>query len=231
MNQILKTNRNIDIVFCIDGTGSMTPCLESVKRNALHFQTLFAEEMTKRNTDIDSMRVKVIVFIDYHDDKEEAMQMSRFYELPTDMEEFKSLMDSIVAGGGGDSPENGLEALYFAMKSDFTTGPKDRQIIVLFSDADALPLLERKEEFVYPMDMVDEEGLTNLWACITQDSSIKLRDKNKRLLLFAPDDSKYKELASKFERCIFEPVNMAEGLGDIDFSDIISLIAASASSK
>lgn len=231
MKQLLKTKRNVDIVFCIDGTGSMTPCLDSVKRNALNFQTQFAEEMTKINSDIDSMRIKIIVFRDYHDDKEESMQISRFYELPTDMEEFKSHMDSIVANGGGDSPENGLEALYYAMKSDFTTGPKDRQIVVLFSDADALPLLQRKEEIGYPKDMVDENGLINLWACITQDSSIKLRDKNKRLLIFAPDDTKYKKLASEFERCIFEPVNMAEGLGEINFKDIIKLIAASASSN
>lgn len=231
MKQILKTKRNVDIVFCIDATGSMTPCLESVKRNALNFQTQFAEEMTKSNSDIDSMRVKIIVFRDYHDDGDEAMQISRFYELPTDIEEFKSYMDSIVASGGGDNPENGLEALYYAMKSDFTTEPKDRQIIVLFSDADALPLLERKKEPNYPKDMVDENGLINLWACVTQDSNIKLRDKNKRLLMFAPDDTIYKKLASKVERCIFEPVNMAEGLGDIDFKDIIKLIAASASSN
>ena len=35
------TKRNIDVVFCIDGTGSMAPCIESVKSNARRFHLEF----------------------------------------------------------------------------------------------------------------------------------------------------------------------------------------------
>lgn len=228
-DNILGTKRNIDVVFCIDGTGSMAPCIESVKNNARRFYLDFAAAMTDFGSEIDSMRVKVIVFRDYHDDGDESMVQSSFFELPADNAEFEKFLSDISANGGGDGPENGLEALYYAMKSDFTTGSKDRQVIVLFTDAEALELKQRAGEANYPADMVDEAGLIEMWSCLVQEKGFKLREKNKRLVLFAPDGTKYKELKSKLNRSIFEPVDMAHGLGDIDFKEIIKIIAASAS--
>ncbi len=228
-DNIFGTKRNIDVVFCIDGTGSMAPCIESVKSNARRFHLEFVSAMTDLGSEIDSMRVKVIVFRDYHDDGEQAMVESPFFELPTDTADFEKFLADVSANGGGDGPENGLEAMYYAMKSDFTTGAKDRQVIVLFSDAEALDLKQRASEAGYPADMVDEAGLIEMWACMSQDSSFKLRERNKRLVMFAPDGTKYKALKSKLNRSVFEPVNMSDGLGDIDFKEIIKIIAASAS--
>lgn len=228
-DNIFGTKRNIDVVFCIDGTGSMAPCIESVKSNARRFHLEFVSAMTDLGSEIDSMRVKVIVFRDYHDDGEQAMMESPFFELPTDTADFEKYLADVSANGGGDGPENGLEALYYAMKSDFTTAAKDRQVIVLFTDAEALDLKERSGEAGYPADMVDEAGLVEMWACMAQDPSFRLRERNKRLVMFAPDGTKYKALKSKLNRSVFEPVNMADGLGDIDFKEIIKIIAASAS--
>lgn len=226
---IIGTKRNIDVVFCIDGTGSMAPCIESVKSNARRFHQEFVEEMTNNNSDIDSLRVKVIVFRDYHDDGDQAMCQSPFFELPADVAEFEKYLSDISAFGGGDGPENGLEALYYAMMSDFTTGVKDRQVIVLFSDADALALKERSGEPDYPADMVDEAEFKETWSCLVQKKGFKLREKNKRIVMFAPEGTKYKELKSELNRSVFQPVDMSHGLGDIDFKNIIKIIAASAS--
>ena len=231
LENVTGKKRNIDVVFCIDGTGSMYPCLESVKNNARRFHLEFVSAMTDLGSEIDSMRVKVIVFRDYEYDGAEAMVESPFFELPDDDSEFSDFLAKVSASGGGDGPENGLEALYLAMKSDFTTGPNDRQVIVMFSDANALELKHptRVTNSTYPADMVDYDGLQIAWMCATQDSSFKLREKNKRLVMFAPDGTKYKEISTGFNRTIFEPVDMADGLKDIDFKDIIKIIAASAS--
>ena len=169
------------------------------------------------------------MFRDYHDDGDQAMVESPFFELPTDTADFEKFLADISANGGGDGPENGLEALYYAMKSDFTTAAKDRQVIVLFTDAEALDLKQRASEAGYPSDMVDEAGLIEMWACMAQDPGFKLRERNKRLVMFAPDGTKYKALKAKLNRSVFEPVNMADGLADIDFKEIIKIIAASAS--
>lgn len=230
MTNITLTNRNIDVVFCIDGTGSMGPYIENVKSNARRFYQEFVSEMTKAGSEIDSMRVKVIVFRDYKDDGDDTMIESPFFELPADNAEYDRYLADLEAFGGGKSAEeNGLEALYYAMKSDFTTGSKDRQVIVLFSDADALALKERASEANYPIDMVDEDGLVEMWSCVVQDAGYKLREKNKRLVFFAPKGTKYQTLKGRLNRSLFEPVDMANGLDDIDFKDIIKIIAASAS--
>ena len=226
---IFSTKRNIDVVFCIDGTGSMSPCIEGVKRNARKFHRDFVGEMTRQGSEIDSLRIKVIVFRDYKNEGSDAIRESVFFELPADNADFDAFMAGITAHGGGDSPENGMEALYRAMCSDFTTGAKDRQVIVLFSDADALDLQERSDCEGYPDDMVDEDEFIETWACVGQDETLKLREKNKRLIFFAPAGSKYQSMQSRLNRSIFEPVNMSDGLGDIDFSEILKIIAASAS--
>lgn len=230
-NNIFGTKRNIDMVFCIDGTGSMSPCIDTVKENACRLHLEFASAMTDLGSEIDSMRVKVIVFRDYEDGKDLAMQESPFFELPADQTEFANYMAGVSACGGGDAPENGLEALYYAMKSDFTTGAKDRQVIVLFTDDDALALGERKSLPCYPADMVDETGLIELWSnsAAAQDSSVKLREKNKRLVMFAPSGTKYDELKTKLNRSIFSPVDDMNGLKELKFDVIIKQIAASAS--
>ena len=232
MDNMFKKKRNIDIVFCIDGTGSMSPCIGNVKEHAKRFQLEFAQAMTEKyNSELDSMRARVIVFRDYECD-EDAMVKSDFYELPIDDAEYASFLSGVTACGGGDGPENGFEALYYAMKSDFTTGPNDRQIIVLFTDAEALDLGERKTSGRYPADMVDMDGLLNTWNCAggqMQDSSFKLRERNKRLIIYAPAGTKYEALKTKMNRCVFEPVDPGTGMLEIDFKEIIDLIAASAS--
>ena len=53
--------RRVDIVMCIDGTGSMSPYLETVKKNAERFyQNLAAEMLTHNNTEIDMLRIEFL---------------------------------------------------------------------------------------------------------------------------------------------------------------------------
>lgn len=224
-----STKRNIDIVFCIDGTGSMTPCIDSVKNNARRFYADFAKAMTDMGSEIDMMRIKIIVFRDYKCDGQNSMVESSFFELPAEATEFSSYLDGIRATGGCGEDANGLEALYQAMKSDFTIGTKDRQVIVLFADTTAIPLGKRKNYPGYPRNMVDDKGLLETWMC-TQSHSSKLRERSKRLVLFAPKGSCYEGMKQRYNRSIFIPVQIHSGLDDIAFSDIIKIIAASASS-
>lgn len=222
------TKRNIDIVFCIDATGSMGGIIEDVKANARRFHSDLSNALVKANTEIESLRVKVITFKDYESDND-AMTISSFFELPSDQRDFEATVNAIEANGGGDNPENGLEALYYAMKSDFYTGPKDRQIIVLFTDADALELKSRSGCTNYPEDMVDMKSLEEMWACIGQ-SDCKLRERLKRLVIYAPKGTVYDEKIKNWGRVIYCPVNRDEGLKDVDFSSVIKAIVASATS-
>lgn len=224
-----STTRSVDIVLCIDGTGSMSGVINNVKKNALRFNDELISHLADVGDTVAAVRVKVIVFRDYGCDTD-AMEESPFFEVSgSDSELFSEWMNHVSARGGGDIPENGLEALYFAMKSDFVTGPKDRQVIVLFTDADALPLGERKGAAGYPEDMPDEDGLKDIWDCIDSQShpEIKLREHNRRMVIFAPSDTYYKAFADTMGGVNFQPVDAGTGLDSVDFSEIIKVVAAS----
>ena len=221
------TKRNADVVFCIDGTGSMVPVIENVKEGAVRFHQDLINALVDIGSDIDSVRVRVIVFRDYEDDGKDSMVESPFFELPLDNDLFRSWLDGITASGGGDAPENGLESLYYAFKSDWNVGAKDRQVTVLFTDADALPLKSRASSPDYPEDMVDLDGLINVWNCAVQDPSIKLQKRNKRLVIVAPKGTFYEELAGMLPGSIFKAVESGRGLNDVDFNEIVKLVAAS----
>lgn len=228
-NDIFGTKRNIDIVFCIDGTGSMTPCIDNVKKNAKRFYSDFEKAMKDMGSNIDMMRIKIIEFRDYKSDEDQSMIESRFFELPSEEQEFSAYLNRIEAIGGCGEDANGLEAFYKAMKSDFTTGTKDRQVIVIFADTTAIPLLQRQRYPYYPKDMVDDKGLLETWMC-TQRYPSKLRERNKRLVMFAPKGSVYENMKQRFNRSVFQPVEIHRGMDDISFESIIKIIAASASS-
>lgn len=58
--------RQLDIVMCVDATGSMTATLNAVKANVLNFESNLNTELTKRGTDkFDLIRARVIYYRDY----------------------------------------------------------------------------------------------------------------------------------------------------------------------
>ena len=72
----------VDIVFCIDVTGSMTPILDAVKANALRFYDDVQANLTDKGKNVDELRVRIIAFRDFAADPETALQESSFFRLP-----------------------------------------------------------------------------------------------------------------------------------------------------
>ena len=134
---------SVDIVMCIDATGSMSHILNEVKANALSFYQKFVDAMEEADKGVDQLRIKGIAFRDYGYD-DQPMVESKFFVLPEQGEEFKAFVEGIEAKGGGDTPENALEALTLALKSDWTTeGSKRRHAVLMFTDAPALAFDKR----------------------------------------------------------------------------------------
>jgi len=58
--------RELDLVMCVDGTGSMSNTLNAVKTNALNFEKNMNDEISKRGiAPFEAMRVRVIFYRDY----------------------------------------------------------------------------------------------------------------------------------------------------------------------
>ena len=149
----LKMTYNVDMCFRIDATGSMGPVINTVKQNALSFYKDVVAVMQKKQKIINGMRVKVIVFRDYVAD-EEPMMMTKFFRLPDETAQFEACINSIYAAGGGDEPEDGLEALAYAIRSDWTKeGTKKRNIIVVWTDASTHAIGYARNEPKYPKGM------------------------------------------------------------------------------
>ena len=75
---------HVDMVLCIDATGSMRHVIDIVKENALNFYQDVTTTMKKKNKIINKLRVRVITFRDYLADGERAMMSSEFFTLPDD---------------------------------------------------------------------------------------------------------------------------------------------------
>ena len=216
----------VEIVMCIDATGSMGKIIDKVKKNALMIYHKFMDEMNSKGKRADWVRIKVIAFRDYgYDDV--PMQESKFFNLPDENEEFESFVRNIKAEGGGDPPENALEAIATAIKSDWVaTGVKKRQVILVFTDAAALEFNERSDYAGYPSGMPkDLAELGEWWAGITK---IGTYDKKAgRLVVFAPPLFPWNTLS--WNRYWYSPVKSDGGLDEIEIDTAIRLLVSSIS--
>ena len=223
----MNISRNLDLVFCIDGTGSMRPIMDDIKENAIRLYSQLVEECYVHGASVGALRVKVITFRDYESEGEDAIEESPFFELPDDDDLFSEHLKSIVPGGGAGKGACGYEALHYAMRGEFVHGPKDRQIIVLITDTYPRPMPKRGRKGYYPEHMSKFEDLINDWAGASQNPEITLTPRGKRMVLFAPADSGYRDLATYMKGSIFQPVEKNKGLSDMDFSHIVRIVAAS----
>ena len=157
---------NVDMVFCIDATASMRPVINTVKNNALNFYHDVTAAMERKGKHINEMRIRVIAFRDYLADGDSAMMTTDFFRLPEQSKDFERCVKSIHAKGGGDTPEDGLEALGYAIKSKWTPGgDKRRNIIVVWTDASTHKLGYGKKSPCYPSGMAESFGeLTSWWG-------------------------------------------------------------------
>ena len=125
----------VDIVFCIDVTGSMNPIIDAVKANALGFYDDVQTNLTAKGKNVAQLRVRVVAFRDFVADGDAALEESPFFTLPADRGSFSDFVNGLVAQGGGDAPESGLEAVALAINSPWTTtGDRRRQVIVVWTD-------------------------------------------------------------------------------------------------
>jgi len=142
--------RALDVVMCVDATGSMQNTLSAVQNNISNFKgNLDAAIAAAGYRPFDRTRVRIVYYRDfggmgwlnlpqysyyawYYGLKtpisgsslgdNPALIASNFYDMASssDVSAFKSFVSGQYASGGGDLPESGLECLWNAMNSDWT---------------------------------------------------------------------------------------------------------------
>ena len=215
----------VDLVFCIDVTGSMTPIIDAVKANALRFYDDVQANLTRKGKHIDDLRVRIIAFRDFTAAPDTAIQESSFFTLPEEREIFSAFVDGLLAEGGGDAPESGLEAVALAINSPWTTrGDRRRQVIVVWTDQPAHPLNFAALPIEYASSVPKSfNALTDLW----EDPQGPVGANSKRLILFAPDGPGWSDISASWENVVHHPSQAGGGLSEVDYGTIIDSIGNS----
>ena len=215
----------VDMVFCIDATGSMedntgahTKIINMVKENALRFYDDMLQKMAAKHKPMAQLRVRVICFRDYLADGAEAMKATDFFLLPQQSKEFEDCINGIHADGGGDIPEDGLEALAYAIRSKWTThGVKKRQVIVVWTDAGTHELGYGKSAPNYPKGMPENLSVLEDWWDAMDEYA-------KRLIIYAPDTNYWNYISENWEKVYHIPSAAGDGMSEHDYGEILDLI-------
>ncbi|MBR1759273.1 MAG: VWA domain-containing protein [Lachnospiraceae bacterium] len=220
----------VDMVFCIDSTGSMESTtgeqkkiINVVKENALNFYTDFKKKMEEEKKPLAQLRVRVISFRDYIADGPYAMKGTDFFLLPQQAAEFEECINGIHAEGGGDIPEDGLEALAYAMKSKWTTqGIKKRQVIVVWTDAGTHVLGFGKGSPYYPKGMpANLAELEDWWE--------EMDHYARRLVIFSPLTNYWNYIIDNFEQAYHMETMANAGMADCGYDKILNMLVKSLS--
>ncbi|MCP4185034.1 MAG: hypothetical protein GY761_17270 [Hyphomicrobiales bacterium] len=202
----IPENYVLDIVMCIDATGSMQNTLNSVQQNAATFDTQLRSELgLEANDPRFKIRVRPIYFRDWKDTyyhntrprryRDGLIMASDFYDLDDsgDTSAFQSFLNSEYASGGFDYPEASGACMNEGMRSNWydvenqTDFPEDENltvfpIIVVWTD-NSIQQLWRTQSYMsatQPTSYTSFEAQWNNPAIIPQDPKL--------LILFGPQD-------------------------------------------
>ena len=210
---------NLDIVLCMDATGSMVDMLDKVKESAMGFYDRLKVELDKRHRRVEETRIKVIAFRDMTIG--EPNEVSEWFNLPAQNADYKAFVDKLEARGGGDGPETAIDALSLAMKQDWVkTGSKRRHVIVLWTDAPTkLPGIQKMDPQL-PTTMPE---FIKMWQ---DPQEAKMEKKAKRLAVWAPSDDSWAFVES-MEETNYQEVSPTKELDELSMDLVINYIAES----
>ena len=109
-----RTKGVADVVFLIDVSGSMAPCIDALRTNIEAFiQTLSAGDPANANAaPVRDWRAKVVGYRDIEAAPAEGVQWLEDQPFVRDAAALKAQLAALKAEGGGDEPESLLDALY-----------------------------------------------------------------------------------------------------------------------
>ncbi len=216
-------NYCVDIVICIDTTGSMQRTVEQIKNICKTLYPKLFDSFEENGKNLEALRVKIIAFKDYEFD-DDPMITSDFFNLSGDKTDqtqaLVEFIENLNVGGGGDISENSLEALALAMQSDWTqVGDKQRHMILLYTDAPPKELGKCANSPLYP------QGIPTSFEEIYSEWENQINLRSKRLLIFAPKHETWEKMI-EWNFTFFTPTDESSVYSGIDEEEQLYLIKA-----
>jgi len=227
----IKAKGRGDIVFVVDITSSMTPCIEGVKES---FKGFFSN-LKKLGVSMDGedvpWRIKFVTFkdLDCATDTEPKLDTDRPFV--SSEEDVNREIDSIeiLKFQGCDEPESVWEAIYSAIrKSDWRPAEgKDRvhRVIVVFTDAPPKTEFNTSVLLSEDMDMFDPKNVEDIITFLYN----LLAEEKVKIMLYAPENEYYRKLCDNAYKGYYYSVgsekDVYEGLKNVDYKSLFELLA------
>ena len=230
-----KTKGVADIVFLIDISGSMAPCIDALRRNIESFVDSLSRGDANNSAAVRDWRGKVVGYRDVEAAQSEGLPWIVDNTFVRDAGALKAQLGALDANGGGDEPESLLDALYTVAAMEAI--PKGSQsedpakwryrsdaarVVIVFTDA----------SFKETMSIPQATGGS------LQDVANLVMANRIILSLFAPNFEGYDRLSqidkSEWEVVEFEGMNPQEALqkftsDPVNFRNTLKQLAASVS--
>jgi hypothetical protein len=217
---------HVDIVLCIDCSGSMASVIESLKKNVCNIPKDLNAALEQKSKGLSELRIRIVAFSDLN-----AIKASNFFVVgpQRDTTDFELYVNHLsLSGGVYGWPKSGLEALAIALGSDWTdTGDKQRHLIVMFSDSSAHRLEDRVDAVpIEFLGLIPEslDELTDIWE---GGQAAKLKRSARRLIIFGPDAYPWNTISEAWGQTVYLPSQAGKGLEDVEYSTILDTVANS----
>jgi Mg-chelatase subunit ChlD len=129
----------VEVVFCLDTTGSMGGLIEGAKQKIWSICNQIAG-----GKPVPDLKVGLVAYRDKGDE-----YVTKVFDLTDDLDSIHGHLKKFVATGGGDEPEHVNQALYDAVhKIKWSTDKKTLRIIFLVGDAH--PHMDYSDDVKYP---------------------------------------------------------------------------------
>lgn len=230
-----KTKGVADLVFVVDVSGSMSPCIDALRKNIEAFIDSLSRGDGNNVAPVRDWRGKVVGYRDIESAESEGLPWIVDNAFVRDVGDLKSQLATLQAQGGGDEPESLLDTLYKV--ASMPASPKGSQsedpdkwryrsdaarVVIVFTDA----------SFKETMSIPEAKGGS------LQDVANVIMANRIILSLFAPNFEGYDRLSqidkSEWEVVEYEGLNPQQALqkftsDPVNFRTTLKQLAASVS--
>ena len=230
-----KTKGVADIVFVVDISGSMAPCIDALRQNIETFVGTLSSGDANNAAPVKDWRAKVVGYRDIEAAEADGLPWIVDNQFVRDPAELKAQLAGLQANGGGDEPESLLDTLYKVATMEAM--PKGAQSIEpgkwrYRSDAARVVVVFTDASFKETMSIPEAKGGS------LQDVANIVMANRIILSVFAPNFEGYDRLSqidkSEWEVVEYEGLNAQEALqkftsDPVNFRNTLKQLAASVS--